>query len=205
MQDLLNTQQTLFLFKISIVLCLLCMFIQQVKKFYTFMKLKCCPQWQTWAHTYTLFWASYTRLVTSASTCNTGPSRPAVWSVVLFFSWRLFGFSIQAWMPTYVRILRIPQVIWVWRATVEWYTDRKNRRTRRKPCPSATLSTTNPTWTDPGEKSGLRGQRPVTNDLSHGTAIKRRSWSHGRSHCVFESLLRHGCLSSFLCCVVLCR
>jgi hypothetical protein len=27
----------------------------------------------------------------------------------------------QAWMPTYVSILRIPQMIWVWRATVEWY------------------------------------------------------------------------------------
>jgi hypothetical protein len=26
----------------------------------------------------------------------------------------------------------------------------KNRSTRRKTCPSATLSTTNPTWTDPG-------------------------------------------------------
>jgi hypothetical protein len=26
----------------------------------------------------------------------------------------------------------------------------ENRRTRRKTCPSATLSTTNPTWIDPG-------------------------------------------------------
>jgi hypothetical protein len=32
--------------------------------------------------------------------------------------------------------------------------------------PSATLSTTNPTWIDPG----LRGERPATNRLSHGTA-----------------------------------
>jgi hypothetical protein len=42
----------------------------------------------------------------------------------------------------------------------------ENRRTRRKTCPSATLSTTNPTGIDPG----LRGERPATNDLSHGTA-----------------------------------
>jgi hypothetical protein len=36
--------------------------------------------------------------------------------------------------------------------------------------PSATLSTTNPTWIDPGANPGLRGERPATDDLSHGTA-----------------------------------
>jgi hypothetical protein len=46
----------------------------------------------------------------------------------------------------------------------------ENRSTRGKTCPSATLSTTNPTWTDPGMKSGLRGERPATNRLSYGTA-----------------------------------
>jgi hypothetical protein len=33
--------------------------------------------------------------------------------------------------------------------------------------PSATLSTTNPTWIDPG----LSGERPATNRMSHGTAL----------------------------------
>jgi hypothetical protein len=47
----------------------------------------------------------------------------------------------------------------------------ENRRTRRKTCPSATLSTTNSTWIDPGANPGLRGERPATNDLSHRTAI----------------------------------
>jgi hypothetical protein len=47
---------------------------------------------------------------------------------------------------------------------------RENRSTRGKTCPSATLSTTNPTWTDPGSNPGLRGERPATNRLSHGTA-----------------------------------
>jgi hypothetical protein len=46
----------------------------------------------------------------------------------------------------------------------------ENRRTRRKSCPSATLSTTNPTWIDPGVNPGLRGERSATNDLSHGMA-----------------------------------
>jgi hypothetical protein len=37
-------------------------------------------------------------------------------------------------------------------------------------CPCATLSTTNPTWTDPGSNPDFRGERPATNRLSHGTA-----------------------------------
>jgi hypothetical protein len=40
---------------------------------------------------------------------------------VSFSPWRWGGSSTQAWMPTYVSILRIRQMIWVWRATVEWY------------------------------------------------------------------------------------
>jgi hypothetical protein len=47
----------------------------------------------------------------------------------------------------------------------------KNRSTRGKTCPSATLPTTNPTRTDPGSNPGLRGERPATNSLSHGTAL----------------------------------
>jgi hypothetical protein len=46
----------------------------------------------------------------------------------------------------------------------------ENRRTRRKTCPSDTLSTTNPTRIDPGANPGLRGERPATNDLSHDTS-----------------------------------
>jgi hypothetical protein len=46
----------------------------------------------------------------------------------------------------------------------------ENRSTQRKTCPSTTLSTTNPTWTDPGSNPGLRGERPATYCLSHGTA-----------------------------------
>jgi hypothetical protein len=42
--------------------------------------------------------------------------------------------------------------------------------TRRKTCPSATLSTTNPTWTDLGSNPSLRSERPATNRLSLGTA-----------------------------------
>jgi hypothetical protein len=48
---------------------------------------------------------------------------------------------------------------------------RWNEIDRGETCPSATLSTTNPTWTDPGSNPGLRGKRPATNQLSHDTAL----------------------------------
>jgi hypothetical protein len=47
----------------------------------------------------------------------------------------------------------------------------ENRSTWGKTCPSATFSNTNPTWTDPGSNSDLRGERSATNRLSHVTAI----------------------------------
>jgi hypothetical protein len=47
----------------------------------------------------------------------------------------------------------------------------ENRSTRRKTCPSATLSTTNSTWTDPGSNPGFRGGRSAANRLSHGRPI----------------------------------
>jgi hypothetical protein len=55
----------------------------------------------------------------------------------------------------------------------QWWndTDRGKWRTRRRTCPSATFSTLNPTWTDPGMNSGLCGERPATNCLSHGMAL----------------------------------
>jgi hypothetical protein len=49
----------------------------------------------------------------------------------------------------------------------------ENRSTRKKTCPSATLSNKNPTWNDPGSNPGLRGDRPAANRLSHGTAREK--------------------------------
>jgi hypothetical protein len=49
----------------------------------------------------------------------------------------------------------------------------KHRSTRRKPCLSATLSNTNLTWTDLESNPGLRGEKPATNRLSHGTAAQK--------------------------------
>jgi hypothetical protein len=58
---------------------------------------------------------------------------------------------------------------WVW-------SSRWNENWQEKPkysdktCPSATLSTTNPTWTDLGSNPGRRSGKPAANRLSYGTA-----------------------------------
>jgi hypothetical protein len=48
---------------------------------------------------------------------------------------------------------------------------RENRRTRNKTCPSATLSTANPTCTDSGANPGFCDEMPATDRLSHATAL----------------------------------
>jgi hypothetical protein len=48
---------------------------------------------------------------------------------------------------------------------------RKTRGGGGGTCHSATLSITKPTSTDQGLNPGLRGDRPATNRLSHGTAV----------------------------------
>jgi hypothetical protein len=52
-----------------------------------------------------------------------------------FSPWRWGRSSTQAWMPTYVSILRIPQMIRVWRETVEWYWQGKTEELGKKPVP----------------------------------------------------------------------
>jgi hypothetical protein len=70
-------------------------------------------------------------------------------------------------------------------------TGKTQRTQKRKTCDSATLSTTNPIWTDLCVNPGLWGERPATNCLSHGTAllevlIQEYSWlrpPHRYNHC----------------------
>jgi hypothetical protein len=65
--------------------------------------------------------------------------------------------------------LFIPQMIYE-SGQPEWNdTGMQNRRTRGKTCPSATVSNTNPTWTEPGANRGLRAQGPATNRPNHGS------------------------------------
>jgi hypothetical protein len=64
--------------------------------------------------------------------------------------------------------------------------DREKPKYSGKTCPSAILSTTNPTWNDRGSNPGLRGDRPATNSLSHGTAF------HYYNVFIFITLLSEG-------------
>jgi hypothetical protein len=58
-------------------------------------------------------------------------------------------------------------------APVEWNWQGRTEVLGGKTCPTSTLPTTNPTWSDLGSNPGLRGERPATNRLSHGTVRGR--------------------------------
>jgi hypothetical protein len=51
-------------------------------------------------------------------------------------------------------IVQPPGDIWAWRPMVEWYWQEKPKKSE-KPFPTATLSTENLKWTDPGANPGL--------------------------------------------------
>jgi hypothetical protein len=63
-----------------------------------------------------------------------------------------------------------------WYEFGERYIDRRKPKNSEENLSSATLSTTSPTWIDLGVNPGLRGERPATNDLSHGTTLTDILW-----------------------------
>jgi hypothetical protein len=79
----------------------------------------------------------------------------------------------------------------------------ENWSTQRKTCPSATLSTTNPTWTDPVSNLRFCGERPATDRLSHGTAkawfpTGRRTQMNTRPDNAQRLALRYKCVNTSL-------
>jgi hypothetical protein len=80
------------------------------------------------------------------------------------------GVRLNPKLQPLVGLLFIPQAMYEYEES-RWKDTGENRRTLRKTCPSATLSTTNPIWTGPGANPGLRDEKPATNCLSHGTAV----------------------------------
>jgi hypothetical protein len=82
------------------------------------------------------------------------------WLGRVLFPWRWGGSSTQAWMPTYVSILRIPQLIWVWRATVEWYWQGKTEELGEKPVPVPLCPPQNPHGLTRASHGRIPGSRP---------------------------------------------
>jgi hypothetical protein len=73
--------------------------------------------------------------------------------------------SLLAYVPT-------PDDRWWWLRRNWWNEDWQGKpKYSEKTYPNATLSTTNPTWLDPGSNPGRRGGKPVTNRLSYGAAL----------------------------------
>jgi hypothetical protein len=93
-----------------------------------------------------------------------------------------FFFSFSGWGETestcYVGqcwpIVRAPDDRWWWLWSSRWNEDWQGRpKYSERTCPSATLSTTNPTGPDLGSNPGRRGGKPASNRLSYGTAPRR--------------------------------
>jgi hypothetical protein len=91
--------------------------------------------------------------------------------VKVFLLLLLRGDTVSLWTWTANRpIVHPAHDIWV-NMEQRWNdTDERKPKDSEKSCLSATLSTTNPIWTDLSMKPGLRGEKPATNRLSYGTA-----------------------------------
>jgi hypothetical protein len=91
--------------------------------------------------------------------------------------YRFFNSHSGGWSPNWVHSARrqllacctCPGWLWGWR--IWWNEDwQRTPKYSVKTCPSATLSTTNPTWLDPGANLDCRSRKPKTNRLSCGAA-----------------------------------
>jgi hypothetical protein len=103
-------------------------------------------------------------------------------------SWRLTAWAmarpsvrvchciVGGWSPNWVHSARRPLTGlctcpgWLWGWRIWWNEWQGKPKYSEKTCPGATLSTTNPTWPDPGSNLGRRGGKPATNRFSYGAA-----------------------------------
>jgi hypothetical protein len=78
-----------------------------------------------------------------------------------FFKWG--GTKSARYCGNFWPIVQAPDERWGWLWSNWWNEDWQGKpKYSEKTCPSATLSTTNPTWLDPGSNPGLRGGKPAT-------------------------------------------
>jgi hypothetical protein len=95
-------------------------------------------------------------------------------SIIIFFSFSGWGEIESTWYVGHCwPIVQAPDDRW-WLWSSRWNEDWQGKpKYSEKTCPSASLSTTDPTWSDLGSNPGRRGGKPATNRLSYGPA-----WSH---------------------------
>jgi hypothetical protein len=102
----------------------------------------------------------------------TGTRTPA--SRYFFFNLHIVGGGVQTGSTRHrghlLSYCACPGWLWGWRI-IRWNEDWQGKpKHSEKTCPSATLSTTNPTWTDPGSNPARRGGKSATNSLSYDAA-----------------------------------
>jgi hypothetical protein len=115
-----------------------------------------------------LIWRSMMIMILSFNLNNEHNHNTVVLLLVSFSGVRLrpLGTSATVW-PT------VPALNdrWWWMWSSRWNENWEVKlKYSEKTCPSATLSTTNPTWPDLGSNPGCHGGKPATNHLSYGTA-----------------------------------
>jgi hypothetical protein len=88
-------------------------------------------------------------------------------------------------------IVQTPDDRWGWLWSNWWDEDWQGKpKYSEKTCPSAILSTTNSTWSDPGSNPGRRGGKPATNRLSYGAEIE--VYRSGVKNCIGISATGRG-------------
>jgi hypothetical protein len=112
------------------------------------------------------------------------------------------GVRLRFWTAaTNGHIVHPTDDVCVWRTTVEWYWQGK---TQIKTCPSATFSTTNPTWINPGANTELRCERPEPEPW-HGPCVYEMSEiiqiSAAQTAARGQQTARQGVLCGLHCCL----
>jgi hypothetical protein len=91
-------------------------------------------------------------------------------TVFFFFWWG--GTYVTRYCGHFWPIVQ-PDDRWGWLWSNWWNGDWQGKpKYSEKTCPSAIVSTTNPTWPDPGANSGRCGGKPATNRLSYDAALR---------------------------------
>jgi hypothetical protein len=94
-----------------------------------------------------------------------------IMTVVFITFFILVGWNFE-YCGHYWPIVPAPDDRWWWLWRNWWNEDWQGKpKFSEKTCPSATLSTKNPTSLDPGLNPGRRGGKPATNLLSYGAAF----------------------------------